>query len=184
MSLMISLSWESFSIWLMTTSLFQISSGKHAGIAAELIELSPEAFWILGLLNNFLWVVMNAGAGSINEDCQKCGEFRYSYLQNHRTSIPIPMLPIRLMIKNCEKEPMRDTNPGIPDIETQKLGFGSTLRKGRSKNHNFEAQNTSSWVFLVTVVSQRTLHSAIDWVYWTHMAFIATPKTFKCWLNL
>lgn len=25
------------------------------------------AFWILGLLNNFLWVVMNAGAGSINE---------------------------------------------------------------------------------------------------------------------
>ncbi|CAL1168978.1 unnamed protein product [Cladocopium goreaui] len=24
-------------------------------------------FWILGLLNNFLWVVMNAGAGSINE---------------------------------------------------------------------------------------------------------------------
>ena len=26
-----------------------------------------KAFWILGLLNNFLWVVMNAGAGSINE---------------------------------------------------------------------------------------------------------------------
>lgn len=110
------------------TSFFQISSGKHAGIAAELIELSPEAFWILGLLNNFLWVVMNAGAGSINEDCQKCGEFRY--LQNHRTSMPIPMLPIRLMIKNCEKEiPMRDTNPGIPDIETQNWGLAQFFER-------------------------------------------------------
>ena len=39
----------------------------HAKASAELIVLSPEAFWILGLLNNFLWVVMNAGAGSINE---------------------------------------------------------------------------------------------------------------------
>lgn len=26
-----------------------------------------EAFWILGLLNNFLWVTMNAGANSINQ---------------------------------------------------------------------------------------------------------------------
>ena len=25
-----------------------------------------EAFWILGLLNNFLWVVLNAGANEIN----------------------------------------------------------------------------------------------------------------------
>ena len=29
-------------------------------------ETPCEAFWILGLLNNFLWVVLNAGANEIN----------------------------------------------------------------------------------------------------------------------
>lgn len=78
---------------------------------------------------------------------------------------------------------MRDTNPGI----------NQTLRR-----KNWGLAQFVERVVLYTIILKRKIprvgHASdgvtenspqcIDWVYWTHMAFIATPKTFKCWLNL
>ena len=52
-----------------TFCLVHIPVGNLCSLVIRTIRIPwiIEAFWILGLLNNFLWVVMNAGAGSINE---------------------------------------------------------------------------------------------------------------------